>query len=175
MRETRDLLRRRCFFVRQRAQLIRHVQNAASQYQLDAFAKKFDLRRQPRGTRRSPAFRRPFGASRRRRRSGVGRRLRRADRRNWNRNLTRTAKIDDPQAYHRLTSIPGVGKVLGLVLLYEITTSGVSRLPGGFCRTRDGACSHESAGKKKGSPGKKMATRTSSGRSPKRRVFGSAQ
>src|SRR5580693_2730070 len=40
MRETRDLLRRRSFFVRQRAHLIAHVQNTASQYQLEPFAKK---------------------------------------------------------------------------------------------------------------------------------------
>ena len=34
--------------------------------------------------------------------------------------LTRTAKVDDVQTYHRLQTIPGVGKVLALVLLYEI-------------------------------------------------------
>ncbi len=31
--------------------------------------------------------------------------------------LTRTAKVDDPQAYARLRSVPGVGPVLALVLL----------------------------------------------------------
>ncbi len=34
--------------------------------------------------------------------------------------LVRHAKVDDPQAYQRLQTIPGVGKVLALVLLYEI-------------------------------------------------------
>src|SRR5271166_3374427 len=34
--------------------------------------------------------------------------------------LSRTAKVDDVQTYHRLQTIPGVGKVLALVLLYEI-------------------------------------------------------
>src|SRR3954467_4429016 len=34
--------------------------------------------------------------------------------------LTRTAKVDDVQTYHRLQTLPGVGKVLALVLLYEI-------------------------------------------------------
>jgi hypothetical protein len=34
--------------------------------------------------------------------------------------LTRTAKVDDPQAYYRLQTIAGVGKILALVLLYEI-------------------------------------------------------
>src|SRR5207249_12076774 len=36
------------------------------------------------------------------------------------RHLVRTAKVHDAQAYARLQSIPGIGKVLGLVLLYEI-------------------------------------------------------
>jgi transposase len=34
--------------------------------------------------------------------------------------LTRTVKVEAPQAYYLLQSIPGVGKILGLVLLYEI-------------------------------------------------------
>jgi hypothetical protein len=38
--ETRDLLRRRSFFVRQRAQLIAHIQNTNSQYNLPPFDKK---------------------------------------------------------------------------------------------------------------------------------------
>ena len=36
------------------------------------------------------------------------------------RHLVCTAKVHDAQAYARLQSIPGIGKVLGLVLLYEI-------------------------------------------------------
>jgi hypothetical protein len=40
MRETRDLLRRRSFLVRQRSHLIAHIQNEASQYNLPAFAKR---------------------------------------------------------------------------------------------------------------------------------------
>ena len=39
-RQTRDLLRRRSFFVRQRAQLIAHIQNTNSQFNLPPFAKK---------------------------------------------------------------------------------------------------------------------------------------
>jgi Transposase IS116/IS110/IS902 family len=34
--------------------------------------------------------------------------------------LTRAARVDDPQADARLRSVPGVGPVLALVLLYEI-------------------------------------------------------
>ncbi len=40
MRATRDLLRRRCHFMRKRAELLTHTQNTASQYLLPTFAKK---------------------------------------------------------------------------------------------------------------------------------------
>src|SRR6516164_2418231 len=40
MRETRDLLRRRTYFVRQRAQLIAHIVNTNSQYNLPPFDRK---------------------------------------------------------------------------------------------------------------------------------------
>jgi hypothetical protein len=38
--------------------------------------------------------------------------------------LDRTVKVDDPDTFYRLRSIPGVGKILGLVLLYEIHDNG---------------------------------------------------
>jgi hypothetical protein len=34
--------------------------------------------------------------------------------------LDRTVKVDDADTFYRLWSIPGVGKILALVLLYEI-------------------------------------------------------
>ena len=34
--------------------------------------------------------------------------------------LERTVKVDDADTFYRLRSIPGVGKILALVLLYEI-------------------------------------------------------
>ena len=36
----------------------------------------------------------------------------------------RTAKVDDVNTFHRLRSVPGIGKVLALVLLYEIRDVG---------------------------------------------------
>jgi transposase len=71
--------------------------------------------------------------------------------------LTRTAKVDDVQTYHQLQTIPGVGKILGLVLLYEIHD--IRRFPeaGQFLSyARLVRCAHESAGKQKGSGGKKI-------------------
>jgi hypothetical protein len=34
--------------------------------------------------------------------------------------LVRTAKQHDADAFHRLRSVPGIGKVLALTILYEI-------------------------------------------------------
>ncbi|CAN5595076.1 hypothetical protein BH10PLA2_BH10PLA2_20600 [soil metagenome] len=71
--------------------------------------------------------------------------------------LHQHAKIDDGDTYHRLLSIPGVGKILALILLYEIHD--IARFPdvGNFLSyARLVRGSHESAGKKKGSPGKKI-------------------
>ena len=156
MRETRDLLRRRSFFVRQRALLIAHIQNAASQYQLPAFAKKLTYAANREELDVASCF---TNVSVRR---AVEADLALVDAYDTQiaaieLHLTRSAKIDDPQAYHRLTSIPGVGKVLGLVLLYEIHNIRRFTSPGRFLSyARLVKGSHESAGKKKGSPGKKM-------------------
>jgi transposase len=62
--------------------------------------------------------------------------------------LTRTAKVDDPIAYQLLRTIPGVGSVLGLVLLYEMhdaTRFASERQFVSYCRLV--RPSHESAGK----------------------------
>jgi transposase len=119
MRETRDLLRRRTYFVRQRAALITHLQILNSQYNLPPFPKKLSF----------AANRQELDVARRFPEASVqksaaanlalidcldgqiaGLEL----------YLTRSAKVDYLQAYHRLQTIPGVGKVLALVLLYEI-------------------------------------------------------
>src|SRR5439155_23788998 len=71
--------------------------------------------------------------------------------------LIRTAKVDDVQTYHQLQTIPGVGKILALVLLYEIHD--IRRFPaaGQFLSyARLVRCAHESAGKKKGTGGNKI-------------------
>src|SRR4029077_15611954 len=58
---------------------------------------------------------------------------------------------------HRLQSIPGVGKVLALVLLYEIHDSARFGGEGQFLSYgRLVRCAHESAGKKLGCGGKKI-------------------
>jgi transposase len=71
--------------------------------------------------------------------------------------LVRTAKVHDPQAFHRLRTLPGIGPVLALVLLYEVHDIdrfadegrflAYARLVGGV---------RESAGKSKGTAGRKI-------------------
>jgi transposase len=71
--------------------------------------------------------------------------------------LRRAAKVDGVQADHRPQTIPGVGKVLALVLLYEVhdikrfTTVGQVLSYGRLVR-----CTHESAGKVPGPGGHKI-------------------
>jgi transposase len=71
--------------------------------------------------------------------------------------LTRTAKVDDVQTYHRLQTIPGVGKVLALILLYEMHDVQRFDSAGQFLSyARLVRCLHESAGQQLGSGGQKI-------------------
>jgi transposase len=156
MRETRDLLRRRSFLVRQRALLIAHIQNEASQYNLPPFAKKLTYAANRDELDVADAFADPSV------KLSVQTDLALIDA--YDQRLAevelyleRHAKIDDPQTYQRLRSIPGVGKILGLILLYEIHDIKRFADVGNFLSyARLVRGSHESAGKKKGSPGKKI-------------------
>ena len=71
--------------------------------------------------------------------------------------IVRTAKEHDPQSYHLLRSVPGIGQVLALVILYEIHE--IKR----FLRVQDFVsyarlvrCAKESAGKRSGFSNKKI-------------------
>jgi len=156
MRATRDLLRRRTFLVRKRAELLAHLVNTNSQYNRPPLAKKLayaanreELDLASRFT--DPSVRRSAEAD-----------LALIDAydeqiRSLELYLSRAAKVDDPQAFQRLRSVPGVGKVLALVLLYEIHD--IRRFPsaGQFLSyARLVRCAHESAGKKKGTGGNKI-------------------
>lgn len=156
MRETRDLLRRRTYLVRQRSGLFTHLQILNSQYNLPPLPKKLSF------------------AQNRQEMDVAGRFADKSVQHNASADLalidcldeqiaqlelylTRTAKVDDVQTYHRLQTIPGVGKVLALVLLYEIHD--VRRFAGcgqflSYCRLV--RCTHESAGKVLGTGGQKI-------------------
>ena len=71
--------------------------------------------------------------------------------------LVQTAKAHEAQTFYRRRSIPGVGKILALVLLYEIHD--IYRFPRvqefvSYCRLVK--CAHESAGQRDGTSGKKI-------------------
>jgi transposase len=71
--------------------------------------------------------------------------------------LVRQAKQHDANAFHRLRTIPGVGKVLALTILYEIhDVKRFDRVQQFASYARLVKCAKESAGKKQGTSGAKM-------------------
>jgi transposase len=156
MRETRDLLRRRTYFVRQRAALFTHLQIFNSQYNLPPFPKKLSFA----ANRHELDIAQRFAAPSVQKNAAVN--LAVIDCLDeqiaaLELYLTRTAKVDDVQTYHRLQTIPGVGKVLALVLLYEIHDIRRFANVGQFLSySRLVRCEHESAGKVLGSGGRKI-------------------
>jgi transposase len=156
MRATRDLLRRRMYLVHKRAETIAHVQNTNSQYNYAPFGKKLSYAANREELQIAERFSDPSV-----------RRMIEIDLAlidhydallgDVELYLTRTAKVDDADAFHRLRSIPGVGKILALVLLYEIHDVGRFAEVGNFLSyARLVRCAHESGGKKLGSGGKKI-------------------
>jgi transposase len=119
LRETRDLLRRRMYLVHKRAEVIAHLVNTNSQYNLPAFGKKLIYARNRKALNIAARFADPSV------RTNVQVDLQLLD--SFDEliggvelYLDRTVKVDDADTFYRLRSIPGVGKILSLVLLYEI-------------------------------------------------------
>lgn len=154
MRATRDLLRRRCHFMRKRAELLAHIQNTNSQYNLPVFGKKLAYNGNRAGVEEhfpEPSVRKTIEVD-----------VALID--HYDKLLgelelyiTRTAKGHDVQTFARLQSVPGIGKILALVLLYEIHD--IARFPRvqdfvSYCRLVK--CAKESAGKRHGLSGKKI-------------------
>jgi transposase len=154
MRATRDLLRRRCYFMRKRAELLTHIQNTTSQYPLPTFGKKIAYK----ANRTDVAERFPDPEVR----TSIETNLALLD--HYDRlltdlelYLTRTAKVHDVNAFYRLRSVPGIGKILALVLLSEIHD--IHRFPRvqdfvSYCRLVK--CAKQSDGKHYGYSGKKI-------------------
>ena len=156
MRETRDLLRRRMYLVHKRAELITHLEILNAQNNLPPFGKKLayaanraELDIPRRFTDPSVQLSAALDLELIDKLDGL---IAQAEL-----YLTRTAKVDDVQTYHRLRTIPGVGPVLALVLLYEMHRAERFEHAGQFLSyARLAPCDHESAGKKLGSGGKKI-------------------
>lgn len=154
-RQTRDLLRRRSFFVRQRAQLIAHIQNTNSQFNHPPFSKKLTYA----GNRSSELAERFDDPSTKLSVESDLKLIANYDEQllTLERHLNKHAKVDDPVTFGLLKTIPGIGPILGLVLLYEVDD--IARFPdvGNFLSyARLVRCEHSSAGKVKGSGGKKI-------------------
>lgn len=153
MRATRDLLRRRLHLVRKRAELLSHIQNTHHQYNLKPPAAKIAYKANREGV--AEAFAEPDA----RKSMEVDFLLiEQHDKiiKDLELHLSRQAKLHDPGTYHRLRSVPGIGKVLALTILYEIHD--ISRFP----RVQDFVSysrlvkpEHSSAGKRVGSGGGK--------------------
>jgi transposase len=160
MRATRDLLRRRMPLMRTRAALLAHIQNTHSQYNLPEIGKKLAYK----GHRDDVAARFLAPAVQK----SVEVALALIDhyerlRRDVALTLVQPAKPHNAHALYRLQSVPGIGKLVRLGLLYAMHDS--TRFPRGqdcvssCCLVK---CAKESAGKRSGTSGKKMgnASRT---------------
>ena len=117
MRSTRDLLRRRLHSVRKRGQLLAHIQNTRAQYNLPDFERRLAdpaNRDGVSGHFSDPSVRKSIDVD-----LAL---LERYDTLITDLELTlvRLAKRHDADAFHRLRSVPGIGKVLALTILYEI-------------------------------------------------------
>jgi transposase len=154
MRATRDLLRRRMPLARKRGELLAHVQNTNSQYTLPAIGKKIAYKANRDGVAErfaDPAVQKSIEVDL----ALIGyddellRDLERA--------IVKTAKHHDANTWYLLRTVPGIGKILRLVLLYEIHD--IARFPrvqdfASYCRLV--TCAKESAGKRSGTSGTKI-------------------
>lgn len=154
MRATRDLLRRRNHLVRKRAELLAHIQNTNSQYNLPAFGKKIAYKANRAGLAEcfaEPSVQKTIAVD-----------LALIDHydplvRDLELYILRHAKAHDIQTFYRLRSVPGIGEILALAILYEVHDIGRFEQVGDFvsyCRLVK--CGKESAGKHYGFSGKKI-------------------
>jgi transposase len=154
MRATRDLLRRRMHLMHKRAELLSHIQNTNHQYNLPEMGKKIAYKANREGVAErfvETAVQKSIEVD-----------LALID--HYDKLLSdielyivNTAKQHDVNAFYRLRSVPGIGKILALVILYEVQDIG--RFPRvqdfvSYCRLVK--CTKESAGKKYGTSGKKI-------------------
>jgi transposase len=154
MRATRDLLRRRMHLMRKRAELLTHVQQTNSQYNLPEIGKKIAYKANRDGVAErfpDPAVQKSIEVDL----ALIGhydellRDLELA--------IVTTAKQHDANTLDVLQTVPGIGKILSLVLLDEMHD--IARFPRvqdfvSYCRLVK--CAKESAGKRYGTSGTKI-------------------
>ena len=154
MRATRDLLRRRIHFMRKRAELLTHVQNTNSQYNLPAIGKKIAYKANRDGVAErfsDPAVHKSIDVD-----------LALVDHddqllRDVEWSILTTAKQHDANTLYLLRTVPGIGEILSLVLLYEIhDIQRFSRVQDFVSYCRLVTCAKESAGQRYGTSGSKI-------------------
>jgi transposase len=154
MRATRDLLRRRLHLVRRRGNLLAHIQNTHHQYNLPVPAAKVAYKANREGV--AEVFAEPDA------RKSMEVDLLLIEHydtviRDLELHLERRVKQHDPQAYYRLRSVPGIGKILALTILYEIhDIARFERVQDFLSYSRLVKCEHSSAGKRLGTGGAKI-------------------
>jgi transposase len=154
MRATRDLLRRRMHLMRKRAELLGHIQNTNSQYNLPEIGKKIAYKANRDGVAErfvDPAVQKSIDVD-----------LALIDHydrllRDMELTILKTAKQHDANTLYLLRTVPGIGEILSLVLLYEMHD--IQRFPRvqdfvSYCRLVK--CAKESAGKRYGTSGTKI-------------------
>jgi transposase len=154
MRATRALLRRRMYLTRKRAELLAHIQNTNSQYNLPEIGKKLAYK----ANRDGVAERFPDPAVQKSMEVDLA--LLGSYEpllRDLELHIVKAAKQHDPNTLYLLQTVPGIGKILSLVLLYEIHD--IQRFPSvqdfvSYCRLVK--CAKESAGKRYGTAGAKI-------------------
>jgi transposase len=154
MRATRDLLRRRTHLMRKRAELLTHIQQTNSQYNLPEIGKKIAYKANRDGVAErfpDPAVQKSIEVDL----ALIGHydQLLRA----VELSILKTAKQHNAQTLYLLRTVPGIGEILSLVLLYEIHD--ITRFPRvqdflSYCRLVK--CTKESAGKRYGTSGTKI-------------------
>lgn len=154
MRATRDLLRRRMHLARKRGELLAHVQNTNSQYNLPAIGKKIAYKTNRDGVAErfaDPAVQKSIEVD-----LAL---ITYYDEllRDVELTIVKTAKHHDANTLYLLQTVPGIGKILSLVLLYAIHQ--INRFPrvqdfASYCRLVK--CAKESAGKRSGTSGTKI-------------------
>jgi transposase len=154
MRATRDLLRRRIHLMRKRAALLTHIQNTNSQYNLPEIGKKIAYKANRNGVAErfaDPAVQKSIEVDL----ALLGH----YDEllRDIELSVLKAAKQHDANALYLLRTVPGIGEILSLVLLYEIHD--MQRFPRvqdfvSYCRLVK--CAKESAGKRYGTSGTKI-------------------
>ena len=154
MRATRALLRRRIHLMRKRSELLAHVQNTNSQYNLPEIGKNIAYKANRAGVAErfaEPAVQKSIEVD--------FALMTYYDQllSDLELSIVKSAKQHNANTFYRLRSVPGVGKILALVLLYEIHD--IRRFPSvqdfaSYCRLV--TCARESAGKRYGNSGTKI-------------------